>query len=94
MGTIYRIGLLLAVIGALNWGLIGFLQYDLVADLFGTGSVLTRWIYALVGVGGVVSIPILFKRFEEEIDWGPAKRQMQMEAGEEPDFTQLDQEDK
>ena len=44
------------VIGAINWGLIGFFDFDLVSTLFGQMSRLTRIIYALVGIGGLYAI--------------------------------------
>jgi uncharacterized protein len=44
---------LLVIIGALNWGLVGLLGLDLVAKLFGTGSVVARVIYILVGLSAV-----------------------------------------
>lgn len=54
------IALALAVIGALNWGLWGFFQFDLVAWLFGGNtSMLSRFVYGIVGVAGVVSIKVL-----------------------------------
>ncbi len=43
----------LVVVGAINWGLVGFFSFDLVAFLFGEMSVLSRVIYALVGLSGV-----------------------------------------
>ncbi len=48
----------LVLIGALNWGLIGFFNFDLVAFLFGEMSTLTRIIYDLVGISAIVA-PIL-----------------------------------
>ena len=45
--------LTLVIIGAINWGLIGFFRFDLVAFLFGDMSWLTSIIYALVGIGGL-----------------------------------------
>lgn len=67
MGTLKRIGLTLAIIGALNWGLIGLFQFDLVATLFGgQDAFLSRVIYALVGLGGLISLSVLLSRFEEE----------------------------
>lgn len=45
--------LTLVIIGAINWGLIGFFRFDLVAFLFGNMSWLSRIIYALVGIGGL-----------------------------------------
>ena len=43
----------LAIIGALNWGLVGLAQVNLVEQIFGAGSTAARWIYALVGLSGV-----------------------------------------
>ncbi len=48
--------LALVIIGAVNWGLIGFFRFDLVSFLFGEMSWLTRIIYALVGVSGLYLI--------------------------------------
>jgi uncharacterized protein len=57
-----RIALLLVIIGAINWGLIGFAQFDLVASLFGGQDVLlSRIVYTLVGLAGVYCITLLFK---------------------------------
>ena len=52
---LYIIALVLTVIGALNWGLVGLFQFDLVATLFGgTDAALARIVYVLVGIAGVV----------------------------------------
>ena len=57
-----RIALLLVVIGALNWGVIGLFGLDLVAFVFGGQmAVLSRVIYALVGLGGLWCISLLFR---------------------------------
>ncbi len=48
--------LTLVIIGAVNWGLIGFFRFDLVAFLFGDLSWLSRVVYALVGIGGLYMI--------------------------------------
>lgn len=48
--------LVLVIIGALNWGLIGFFSFDLVRVLFGDMSLLSRIIYALVGLSGLYSL--------------------------------------
>ena len=45
--------LTLVIIGAVNWGLIGFFRFDLVAFLFGDMSWLSRIVYALVGISGL-----------------------------------------
>ncbi len=55
MGTLHWISLLLVIIGALNWGLVGLFQFDLVAALFGGQSApLSRLVYTLVGIAGLV----------------------------------------
>ncbi len=50
--------LAVVIIGAINWGLIGFLEFDLVAFLFGNFSWLSRIIYAVVGICGLYSLSI------------------------------------
>lgn len=67
MATLYRIALVLVIIGAINWGLIGFFRFDLVAFLFGgQTATLSRWVYALVGIAGLISIPIISKPLVED----------------------------
>ena len=51
----------LVIIGALNWGLVGILQYNLVGHLLGEASLASRIIYSLVGIAGVVKIISCFK---------------------------------
>ena len=48
METLQKIALVFTIIGALNWGFVGLLEFDLVAALFGEMTVLTRLIYSLV----------------------------------------------
>jgi hypothetical protein len=48
--------LTIAIIGAINWGLIGFFRFDLVAFLFGEMTLLSRIIYAVVGLAGLYLI--------------------------------------
>ncbi len=55
-----KIALVLIIIGAINWGLIGFFKFDLVAAIFGELSILSRIVYALVGISGLWSIKSLF----------------------------------
>lgn len=47
------LALVLVIVGGLNWGLVGILNFDLVATIFGDMSALSRIVYALVGVGAV-----------------------------------------
>ena len=48
MQTLQKICLLLTIIGAINWGLIGIFDFNLVDTIFGTGAMLSRIIYSLV----------------------------------------------
>ena len=57
-----RLSLALVIIGAVNWGLIGLFQFDLVAFLFGgQGALLARIVYAVVGAAGLWCISLLFR---------------------------------
>lgn len=57
-----RIALILVIIGALNWLLVGVLGLDLVATIFGgQGAVISRIIYTLVGVAGIWAISLLVR---------------------------------
>lgn len=59
MKNIKFIAWLLVIIGGLNWGLIGFFQFDLVAEIFGAMSTVARIVYALVGLSALL---LLFKK--------------------------------
>lgn len=60
------LALILMVIGALNWGMIGLFGFDLVAALFGGSiSAISRIIYTIVGLAGLWGITILFRRNSE-----------------------------
>lgn len=48
--------LTLVIIGAVNWGLIGFFKFDLVKALFGSMTILARIIYAVIGIAGLYAI--------------------------------------
>ena len=57
------IALILAIVGCLNWGLVGLFQFDLVAWLFGgTGALLSRLVFTVVGLAGLWCISFLFRR--------------------------------
>ena len=57
--------LILIIIGAINWGLIGFFRFDLIASLFGQLSAISRIIYGIVGIAGIYSL-ILFWKLKTE----------------------------
>jgi len=65
MNWLSKTALILVIIGAINWLLVGVFQWDLVTAIFGgdtlrSSSGLSRLIYALVGVAGLYSISFLF----------------------------------
>ncbi|MDW0108835.1 DUF378 domain-containing protein [Sporosarcina aquimarina] len=100
MRVITRIALVLVIIGALSWGLIGLFQFDLVATLFGgQASVLSRVVYTLVGLSGIISLGILFETDDaRDVETMPdpdihspriSNPNLGTEFGEEPDVTEL-----
>ncbi len=70
-----NLALVLVIIGALNWGSIGIFGFDAVGWLFGgQASILSRIIFAVVGLAGLWSISILFKEKRFEDDYAKAKK--------------------
>ncbi|MDR7079073.1 uncharacterized membrane protein YuzA (DUF378 family) [Neobacillus niacini] len=67
MSTIQRIALILTIIGAINWGLIGFFGFNLVSAIFGDNTALSRIIYGLVGIAGLINLGLLFKPNESYV---------------------------
>ncbi len=64
-----KTALILTIIGAINWGLIGFFGFDAVGALFGgQGSIISRIIFSLVGIAGLWCITLLFKKFVRDDD--------------------------
>ncbi len=53
---------ILVIIGALNWGLIGFLDFNLVSFLFGDMTIISRIIYGLVGISAIGTSIFIFKK--------------------------------
>ncbi len=65
METLQKISLIFTVIGAINWGLIGAFNLNLVTTLFGE-SMLTNIIYIIVGICGLFNIMILFMHIQKD----------------------------
>jgi uncharacterized membrane protein YuzA (DUF378 family) len=64
-----RISLLLVIIGAINWALVGIFQFDLVAYLFGgQGATVSRIVYTVIGAAGLWCISLLFKDRDKDRD--------------------------
>lgn len=71
MMIINKIALAIAIIGTLNWGLVGLFSFDLVAWLSGGAtSILARIIYVAVALAGIWCISLLFRDDEEIIEHG------------------------
>lgn len=62
MKVIDTIALVLIIIGAINWGLVGIFNFNLVDAIFGSMSVISRIIYILEGISGLWAIKLLFDR--------------------------------
>lgn len=60
MNAIQKTALVLTVIGAINWGLVGLFNFDLVATILGNMSVASRVVYTLVGIAGLINIMLFF----------------------------------
>ena len=67
MNIVQKTALVLTVIGALNWGMIGLFNFDLVATIFGSMTIVTRTIYTLVGIAGLINIMLFFVDLDEMV---------------------------
>ena len=60
-----KLSLILIIVGALNWGLVGIFQFDAVAWLFGgSAAIISRIIYTVIALAGVWAISLLFRNDE------------------------------
>ena len=66
MRTLQIIALTLTIIGAINWGLIGLFDFNLVETIFGgASSALSKIVYILVGIAGIINVKLLIDLFED-----------------------------
>ena len=65
MIILQKIALVFTIIGAINWGLIGLFDFNLVATLFGSVEIIEKIIYILVGISGLINIGIFFMNLED-----------------------------
>jgi uncharacterized membrane protein YuzA (DUF378 family) len=56
------LALILSIVGCVNWGLVGVFEFDLVAWLFGSMSLLSRIVYIVIALSGVWCVSFLFRR--------------------------------
>ncbi len=68
MRLVNIISLLLVIIGAINWGLVGFFQFNLIDTIFGVGTLFSRVIYAIVGICGLYSISFFARDRYRHVD--------------------------
>ena len=64
MVILQKICLVLTIIGAIVWGLIGLFDFNLVTFIFGTTARIPRIIYTLVGIAGIINIGLLLEDFD------------------------------
>ena len=65
METLQKIALVFPIIGAINWGLVGIFDFNLVEFLFEDIDILRRIIYIVIAVCGLINIGILFTHLED-----------------------------
>ena len=67
MKIIQKIALILTIIGAINWGMVGLFQIDLIATLFnGSDSIISRILYTTVAIAGLINIGLLLDLMDEK----------------------------
>lgn len=59
MTTLQKICLVITIIGGLNWGLVGLLDFNIIDAIFTADSVISRIIYSIVGITSIINIGIL-----------------------------------
>ena len=64
METLQKVALVFTIIGAIVWGLIGLFDFNLVEVIFGDDSALSRVVYTIVGICGLINIGLLVQKIE------------------------------
>ena len=64
MNTLFKSALVISIIGCINWGLVGLLNFNLVEYLLGDGSLITRIVYVLVMIAGLITAGIFTKNLD------------------------------
>ena len=65
MSTLQKVALVFTIIGAIVWLLVGLFDFNLVTSLFGEANIISRIIYIIVGVCGLINIGLLFTNIED-----------------------------
>ncbi len=66
MEILHKTCLIFTLIGALNWGLVGFFDFNLVTALFEESSMIVKIIYDIVGICAIINTMLLFKHFTDD----------------------------
>ena len=67
MKILQKIALTLTIVGAINWGMVGLFQIDLVASLFnGSDSIISRVIYTIIAIAGIINIGLLLEPMRDD----------------------------
>lgn len=66
MITLQKIALFFTIVGALNWGCIGFLDFNFVSTIFSENGAITNVIYSLVGICGLINIGLLLTNIDHD----------------------------
>ena len=66
MSKLQKVCLVVTIIGGINWGLIGLLDFNLVEAIFGASSVISRIVYSLVGLTSMINVGILLMDLDEK----------------------------
>lgn len=64
MEILQKTCLVITIIGAINWGLIGIFDFNLVEAIFGSNGI-SRIVYIIVGIAGLINIPLLFRHIHD-----------------------------
>ena len=64
MNTLYKIALTISIIGCINWGLVGLFNFNLVEYLLGDNSLITRIVYVLVFLSGLIDLGTFTKNLD------------------------------
>ena len=64
MVTLQKVCLVFTIIGAIVWGILGIFNFNLVTFIFGDGSILSRIVYILVGIAGIINIGLLVQNID------------------------------
>lgn len=79
MNIIQKIALVFTLIGALNWGLVGLFNFNLVTAIFGINSVMTTIVYVVVAIAAIINIllffiPLDYRRKDDDVIYSSSYR--------------------